>query len=351
MKINFIIPFTDMTGGIRVIAEQCVRLIEMGHDVKIFYPKYNYKGRRISECLRQVKKKIFRKLNIDDLSSYGLKCIVEVLEITDQYIPDADVVIATAWNTAYWVDALSPSKGAKYYYIQGYECWGKDASNKKQVDRTWKLDLRKIVISNWLKDLAERQFNEKIYGMIYNGINLENFYNENKIFHKPLKVGMIFSTQDLKGTKDGVAALELLLKNYPDIEIIMYGRPRFPKLPFKIRYYSNPSQQSLRKIYSMMDIFLLPSLQEGFSLPPMEAMACKCAVVATKCGGVVEYCTDGETAWLSEPGDPISLAANMEKLIQDEMLLQKISNNGYENIKDYTWDNAAMELERIIKQK
>src|SRR3546814_17648442 len=66
--------------------------------------------------------------------------------------PDADVVIATAWQTAEVVDLLPSSKGRKYYFIQHFEDWTGPAG---RVLATWKLPLRKLVIARWLAEMAE----------------------------------------------------------------------------------------------------------------------------------------------------------------------------------------------------
>src|SRR3546814_3213520 len=65
--------------------------------------------------------------------------------------PDADVVIATAWQTAEVVDRLPAAKGRKFYLIQHLEDW---TGPRERVLATWKLPLEKLVIARWLKDIA-----------------------------------------------------------------------------------------------------------------------------------------------------------------------------------------------------
>ena len=60
----------------------------------------------------------------------------------------ADVVIATFWTTAHGVAALSPRKGAKAIFVQGYET--SPGQENPAIDAVWRLRLHKIVISNWL---------------------------------------------------------------------------------------------------------------------------------------------------------------------------------------------------------
>ena len=72
----------------------------------------------------------------------------------DADLPDADIVIATWWETAEWVNALSPAKGRKVYFIQHHEVFSYLPVERSRA--TYRLPLHKIVISRWLKDLMEQ---------------------------------------------------------------------------------------------------------------------------------------------------------------------------------------------------
>jgi glycosyltransferase involved in cell wall biosynthesis len=73
-----------------------------------------------------------------------------------------------------------------------------------------------------------------------------------------------------------------------------------------------------------MDIFVLPSVSEALSNSLMEAMACGCAVVASRVGGNVELIDDGRTGFLFEKSDAGQLASILERLIADEELRREI---------------------------
>jgi len=69
--------------------------------------------------------------------------------------------------------------------------------------------------------------------------------------------------------------------------------------------------------YAMANVFVLPSLSEGSPNALLEAMACGLPVVATRVGGVPEIATDGATALLVPPKDPLSLARAIDRLLDD----------------------------------
>ena len=95
---------------------------------------------------------------------------------------------------------------------------------------------------------------------------------------------------------------------------------------------------------------MYPSWTEGFGLPPIEAMACGCAVVVTNVGGVPDYAINGETVLASPPRNPEILAQNIIKLIENEDERKRIAENGYNYVKQFTWDRATNQLEKVFKK-
>lgn len=158
--------------------------------------------------------------------------------------------------------------------------------------------------------------------MIYipNGINHGIFRLTHPIESRSKRVAMMFSLAEWKGGRDGVKALELAKKEMPDVQAALFGTCRKPKwLPRWIEYYQDPSLEVLvYKIYNGSSVYLSPSWTEGFPLPPAEAMACGCAIVATDSGGIREYAEHGKTALLSPLKDPEALAQNLLRVLEDD---------------------------------
>ena len=95
--------------------------------------------------------------------------------VTDSDLPDADVVVATWWETAEWVAQLSPAKGAKAQLIQQMET-NFLHQPVDRVESTWSLPLQKIVVSQWLADLARDRFGDPTSVVVPNGIDLNLFH-------------------------------------------------------------------------------------------------------------------------------------------------------------------------------
>jgi glycosyltransferase involved in cell wall biosynthesis len=75
-------------------------------------------------------------------------------------------------------------------------------------------------------------------------------------------------------------------------------------------------RQELPRLLQTLDLYVVPSRQEGLCIAALEAMACGCPVVSTRCGGPEEFVVDGETGYLTG-FDAADLAAAIERVIGD----------------------------------
>lgn len=101
--------------------------------------------------------------------------------------------------------------------------------------------------------------------------------------------------------------------------------------------------------YRRADIFISTSWWEGFGLPPLEAMACGCAVILSDAGGVREYARPGENCLMFEPRNETELEECLTRLARDKQLRTELSNNGTQQAKRFTWHKSAEQLLEIIK--
>lgn len=353
MKINFILPFKSLTGGIKVIFQYANQLQKRGHDVILVYPLLPYlraKKRLSPRGIYQLVTDTIRNLkNGKSVTWFQLEArLVRVPWVSNTFLENSDVVIASSWQTAYSVYRLKPNKGKKAYFIQGYEIWGN--VSKEKVDATWKMPLAKIVTSGWLKHKAEREFGVDAFGPLVCGVSLSQFYCKDKIFNKNKRIGMLYHTMELKGVKDGIRVFETARQEHPDIQLVMFGMKRGPDIPAYVEFHENPQQDKIREIYSSCDIWVSPSWTEGFGMPPMEAMACKCAVVATNVGGIPHYTIKDRTALVSKPRDIEAMSKNIIKLLNNSDELKRLSISGYNHIRQFTWEKSAKKLEEILYQ-
>ncbi len=102
----------------------------------------------------------------------------------------------------------------------------------------------------------------------------------------------------------------------------------------------------LRALYAHAACLLFPSRYEGFGLPPLEAMACGCPVVAARSGAVQEVC--GDDALYFEPDDAAGLCAATERLLDDPDLASSMRARGLARARLFTWGESARLLGVVV---
>jgi glycosyltransferase involved in cell wall biosynthesis len=121
-----------------------------------------------------------------------------------------------------------------------------------------------------------------------------------------------------------------------------------PILRERISFTGYMEDADLPAIYNCASLLVFPSLYEGFGLPPLEAMACGCPVVASNIASITEIC--GDAVSYVDPNDIENIADGMRNLLTDEILRQKIITRGYEKVKQFTWGKSAEEHIRVIEE-
>jgi len=311
-----------------------------------FFKKMNlsYKFRKFYNLLQR------SKVHLDcpwiEVNDFNLP-VVEVPDLSEKYIPDGDIIIA---GSAWMLDALisyDKSKGERFYLIQAYEL------NSKANLKRYYLPVRKIAVSSYLKSQIEEVTALQNINVVNNGVDLELFNSEGRKRNvPPERIGMVYyykSPFEIKAVSDGVKAFEIIKKKYPGLKLVMFGTKKDKGVPEYAEFHQSPSRKKIAEIYRSCDIFLSPSRQEACQLPPMEAMACGCALVATKVGGVSDYTIQGETVLASPAGYPERLAQNMLNLVESPVLFENVAKAGNEYIKNFSWKKMSGELEKVIK--
>ncbi|AJY77325.1 MSMEG_0565 family glycosyltransferase [Paenibacillus beijingensis] len=108
-----------------------------------------------------------------------------------------------------------------------------------------------------------------------------------------------------------------------------------------IRIITAPDDATVQQLYQLSDVYLQPSLQEGWGLAVLEAMASGTPVVASSIDVFREFLTDGFNACFADPGDPTSVAAHMLQTVRDKELQKRLTTNGKQTAAEYSWLTAA----------
>ena len=100
----------------------------------------------------------------------------------------------------------------------------------------------------------------------------------------------------------------------------------------------------LRSLYGRAVALCFPSLYEGFGLPPLEAMASGCCLVASRTGAIPEIAIDGAHARLVEPGDVDALASAIQRVLEDPELRRTLGADNDEERALYRHVRCAGEV-------
>lgn len=316
MRINFVLPNRNPSGGVKVVLDYAKWLNENGHDCVVYY-----------SLLEQVKHR-YRPLTYT--STYLLP----------RGIRPADITLATAWDTAHLVSLLPEECGVKAYFIQNYEGdWGAGAKE------TYDYYLKQIVISHWLYNKIYAEHSTTPY-IVENGIRLpeERPYpkNENPIILMPWRA------EWWKGTEDGMEVLNAVHEKHPECEFHVFGWNIMKELvPDFIQIHSDISDEEVSELMWKADIFFNPTYLEGFGLPSLEAMSRKCAVVTTDVGAVHEYTGGGLYARVVR-ADVRQMALAITGLIENPEIMMGYQVMGCVASWRWGFEDAAKRFEKCL---
>jgi glycosyltransferase involved in cell wall biosynthesis len=107
----------------------------------------------------------------------------------------------------------------------------------------------------------------------------------------------------------------------------------------RVRFLGYVPDSELPGLYAKATLFVLPSLDEGFGLPALEAMACGTPVIASDGGALPE--TVGEAGLIFDLSDPDGLSSALRECLSDKGLCDTLIENGFERIKHFSWQASA----------
>ena len=170
-----------------------------------------------------------------------------------------------------------------------------------------------------------------------------------------LFVGDLSSRKNILGL---IRAFAMLHGIYPDLHLVLAGAsdPAPAAAIDQAVLESGVSHRVCRigyvqaadlpALYSLAQAFVFPSYDEGFGLPPLEAMACGCPVVCSG-GAAVESC--GSVAVTCDPRDPASIASGVSLLLDRPDFREGQIAAGYKKAAEFSWEQAARATEAVYR--
>jgi glycosyltransferase involved in cell wall biosynthesis len=208
---------------------------------------------------------------------------------------------------------------------------------------------RIVAVSDRIVSLLRRTGipQEKI-SRINNGIDIRNFsgspisLQKHETDHVSARVGVVGRLAHEKGLQFFLKAAREILNEQPKTEFLVVGdgpeRAKLESIAHKLgmdkEVTFTGTRSDMPQVYASMDIFVLPSLNEGMPLALLEAMAAGKPVVATRVGAIPSLVIPGQTGLMVEPRDASALRDSILQLINDSKLRQKLGQAGQRTVSD-----------------
>ena len=222
--------------------------------------------------------------------------------------------------------------------------------SKNDIYKRYNIPLDKITVTHHGVD--------KIFAKIDDKNRLNDFRIQHKLPHKfILFVGRIEPRKNIPILIDAYA--DLLKQNKIKHDLVIVGPKDFgyKKTFEKVKQYgiekkvlfTGPIEnKNLPYIYNMADLFVYPSIAEGFGIPPLEAMACGTPVVTSNTTSLPEVVGNG--AITVNPFDIKSLSNAIITLINNGDIRNKYIKSGFERAKLFSWEKSAKKTLKIYER-
>ena len=322
MKICYLIPGCGVSGGIAVICQHANRLKSRGHEVYLVVDGA-----------------------AEEMSWFPGQS-VPVVSMAE-YPSDVDILIATAWSTAFRVPLLPARR--HFYFVQSDETrFHPENSGWQHITRlSYTLGFQYLTEARWIKNWLHQSFGYEAT-LVPNGLDDAIFYPCEPLEPKKGRPRILLEGAiglPYKGMREAFLAVQDL-----DAEIwcvSSYGKPE-PGWRCD-RFFESVPMSEMCRIYSSCDILLKLSRVEGFFGPPMEMMACGGAVVVGRVTGYDEYIVENENALVVDALDINEAREAVQKLISDTGLRDRLIANGKSTAKKWAWEPFIDKLEKSLE--
>ena len=242
---------------------------------------------------------------------------------------------------------------------------GKDPALKAVVEFSINNSDGVTSVSNFLKEATFENFEiDNQIDVIYNFIDFDKFKKSDKDhFKKAIApdnekiLTHVSNFRSVKRAEDALFVFEKVIQQIPSKLLMIGDGPERAKLEVicrernlcdQIRFLGK--QGAIDQLLSVSDLFILPSSNESFGLAALEALSLGVPVISSNAGGIPEVNRDGYTGYLCEVGDVDDMADKAMRLLSDEALLKKFSEQAYQQAKTFDVKNIVSQYEDMYQR-
>ena len=325
-NIGFVLPTTNISGGVNVVMKHCNILRNHGYDVSIISmakPQENIKN-----------------------SDGEINVISGVISTLESRF---NTLVATLWTTLDFVKRY-PDVEKKLYLVQNFETNFSERGNHSRIEAnaTYNApfsDLEYITISKWCKKWLKEKF-DKNASYVPNGLDLSRFKFSERRFDKNKKIKILVEGNSADYYKNVDESFKIVNKLDSDkFEINYLSYEGEPKSWYRVdKFYHKIPADEVHKVYKTCDILIKSSLLESFSYPPLEMMATGGFCVVAPNDGNAEYLADGENCLLYEQGNIDSAIEKINRLVDDKDLREHLEIGAKITVNSRDWKNLEEQI-------
>jgi glycosyltransferase involved in cell wall biosynthesis len=215
-----------------------------------------------------------------------------------------------------------------------------------------------LAVSNESGRLAKKLGANNVF-ILHNGVDIEEYKHRFHEFNEPIGKNILFvgRLDPIKGIQYLLRAMEIVCKVLPEAKLILVGDGKEREnlenltkilgLSDCVTFVGMIPHKKIPDYMDLADIFVLPSLSEGFPIVIPEAMAGGLPIVATRVGGVPDIIEDGVNGYMVEPGNFQEMANKIISILENQPLKCLISKNNRMKVEEFEWKKIVNQLECI----
>lgn len=303
LRITFVLPHLSLSGGDKITFTFADGLADRGHEVTVVHGALPTLKGRIRHRLLGGRRDFHRPGG-----KVGLIAAKGRAVELPHYLPDADILIGSWWETVESISKAPAAKGRLIHHVQDHEVFDYLPARSAEV---YRLSVPKIVVSSWLLDLMRGTYQAADVELVANPVDLKHFTCNGRSTARTASVGTVYAAAPRKNSRLAFDAVELARKEIPDLRLLSFGAD-LPPPDLRRRGYADfhlrPDQQAIPGFYRSCDAWLFSSDSEGFGLPILEAMASGTPVIATPAGAAPDLVNDQNGAIVGHDANQVAQA-------------------------------------------